>query len=262
MRNINVGGVLPFYTANSLKSEDFFTAPTKHFVGGDLRLIPFQLALSASVATWEADLFNEAGTLVTALTLTIVQTADATTDIITFPASSNLSVVGFSVCNRYQVRIKENGSLTYNYFSDWIYVKSTWTHQISFTNDADLGGVMYQNSYTQRVLFDGYEDTPETDINLTAEVGLDGLEKVTSSRQTEKRVLVGSGFLDSQLSALQRISMHKTITVQENVTAQLYNIKRLDFEHEPQPDAANLGTFKFIVDTATVDGCGVNTYIL
>lgn len=262
MREINVGGALPFYTATALKSEDFFNSPTRHFVGGDLRLLPFQLALSASVAVWEADLYNESGTLITNLPLAIVQTTDAATDIITYSAASTLSVIGFSKCNFYQVRIKESGAGSYTYFSEWIYIRDNYTHQLSFTNTNDIGGIFYQNGYTQRVLFDGNEDTPETDIDLSVSIGLDGLEKITSSRQTEKRVLVSSGFLDSQLSALQRIAMHDSITLTENVNTQIYGIKRIEFTHEPQQDGANLGTFKFVTDTTISEGCGVNTYII
>lgn len=259
MRQVNSGNILPFYKYDALKSETLFNAPTSHFVGGDVRLLPFQLILPYPVNNIDFDLFNQSGVMVAPLTMTNVEDTDATIKIYTFFALTSLSLTN---CAKYQVRVKDSTLTTYDYFSEWIYIKTSWAHEITFTNTSDIGQVMYQTGYTQKVYFDGNEDTPKTDITTAVEIGLNGLEVITSARQTEKRVLVGSGFLDSQLTALQRIGLHKTITVNDKVNAETHTVTRLDFTHEPQGDGANTGTFEFIVDTATVEGCGVNTFVL
>ena len=259
MRQVNTGNILPFYKYDALKSENFFNAPTSHFVGGDIRLLPFQLIVPYPAGLFDFDLYNEAGAFLSTLTVTEAENTSATVKIFTFPANVNQSVTN---CSRYQIRAGDPSLPDYEYFSEWIYIKTNWAHEITFTNASDIGQVMYQTGYTQKVYFDGYEDTPKTDITTGVEIGLNGLEVITSARQTEKRVLVGNGFLDSQLTALQRIGLHKTITINDKENAETHTVTRLDFTHEPQGDGANTGTFEFIVDTATVEGCGVNTFVL
>ena len=261
MRQVNTGNILPFYKANDLKSEDFFKSPTRHFVGGDLRLLPFQLIIPYPINNQDFDLFNSSGTLIGALAIDDEQEdIAATVKMYTYFGATTQAV---SNCGFYQIRVKDSTVVSpYDYFSEWIFVKTDWTHEISFTNTSDIGQVMYQTNYAQRLCFNGYEDTPKTDITTGVEIGLNGLEVITSARQTEKRVLVGSGFLDSQLTALQRIGLHKTITINDKENAETHTVTRLDFTHEPQGDGANTGTFEFIVDTATVEGCGVNTFVL
>jgi hypothetical protein len=260
MRDINKGNVLAFYKSLSHQSEVYYSTPTsqRHFVGGNLSLLPFQL-ISPSGAFLQFDVFSDTGVFLGTLPV-VTRSTNAFQDIYTYSAPANLAYV--SDCNYYTVRVKELIFNTYVYFSEKIFVRSNWEFTVSFTNSSDIGNVMYQTGYTQKVYFTPYEDVPLTDITNELEINLSGQEIITSTRQTEKRQVVGVGFLDSQLTALKRIEQHGTIQIIETVPAQTTNVKRLTFEHEATEDKRNLGRFIFEVDVASQTGCGENSFIL
>lgn len=260
MREVNTGNILPFYKVGTHQSEVFFQSTTRHFVGGNFSLVPFQLILPSGGSSLDFRVVNaDTGVFATLITPTIRSTSFL--NIYTYLATSDLSSV-LSNCQYYQINVLDSTTNALLYVSEKIFVKSNWTHTIEFTNNTDIGNVMYQTGYTQKFYFDGFEDVPVVDEIIGLEIDLSGMENVTSYRQTERRKIECHTVLDSQLTALQKAQPCRTIRLIDSMPQLTTAIKRLKFEHSPSVDAQNIGVFQFEIDLTNVTGCGENTYLL
>jgi hypothetical protein len=259
MRQKNTGNILPIYPIVADTSDEKYEQPIHHVVGGMMSFLPFQIILPTNT-TYEFLIFHTSGLQIADITpLVTIQPFANTLGAYTFQPTVN--ILGLINCQRYQLVIRDVGGDDM-YKSDWVLVKSLWDYRLFFTNGSDISNVFYQQAYTQIVYFDGYEDVPLTDITTKAELTLTGKEIITSSRQVEKRVIVGHNFLDSQLSALTRIEMHSTITLFEKNETMGVGISRIVIKHTQTPDDLHDVQFIFDSDIASQTGCGENTFVI
>lgn len=263
MRQVNTGNILPFYKLEEYASISAFESVTTDAVGGDRKLLPFQLILPISEYMSEQDIFNvydEAGTFMTTLTTEVKYTT--THVFLTFNRPANNVVL--DTCRLYNIKLFHNslaGSYV-KYVSKWIYVKQNWDAYLFFDNqNVDMNGLMYQTGYRQYFFFDYDEDAPVTDYTKESVINLDGDELMTSSRQSERRKLVFF-CLDSQMSALQRIPQHNQVSLFENDTQELIaDIKTLDFKFEQSFDIQQT-TMTYEISRSITNGCEGEQYVL
>lgn len=259
MREVNTGNVLPFYKAKTHQSETFFNSPVRHSVGGDFSLIPFQLITPSGGAALDFRIVN-ADTGVFVVLITPVLRSTSFLSIYTYLANVDLTA-SLSNCQRYEVQVSDSTTNVVLYTSEKIFVKADWKHKLIFTNNTDIGGVMYQTGYTQKVYFDGYEDTTKIDETIGVDIDLTGAENITSYREVTKRVIQGE-FIDSQLSAIRRGRKCNTMAFIDSNPTLSTAIKHYSFDHSPSVTGMNNGIFEIEVDIASVTACGENTYLL
>lgn len=262
MRVANIGNILSFYKYDSklsLQGDNYFTNHIgQHAVNAvQQNLIPFQLITTMVLYDFiVVDIAS--GNDLTNLNIDFRDTA--TERIYTYTAVDDLSGSLLN-CSYYYIKVV-NALNQIRFVSEKIYVKEYFTHYFEFSNNnIDLGRVMYQTNYEQRAYFDACEDTPQFNASFEKVITLNGEEKTTSSRQVERRVLKGI-FLDSQLSTLERISLHENVTLNERDPFNTTIIKNMDFDSEPLEDERNLCSFIFDVDVLSLAGCGSNTFLL
>ena len=262
MRYENIGVSVPFYKYDSklsLQSDNVFRDHIgQHAVNATRQnLVPFQLITTQVLYDFiVVDIAT--GNDLTTLNMDFRDTA--TQRIYTYTAVDDLSGSLLN-CSFYYIKVV-NALNQIRFISEKIYVKDTFTHYFEFDNGGvDLGNVMYQTNFEQRVYFDGFEEIPQFNGVFEKVITLKGEEVTTSARQVERRVVKGI-FLDSQLSALERISLHKNVTLNEREPFHTTIIKNMDFDSEPLEDERNLCSFIFDVDTLSYAGCGSNTFTL
>lgn len=262
MRQINTGNILPFYATNDRKSSDIYSPTIEHVIGANFRLLPFQIVVPA--ADYVFQILNVSGAIVRTIQSTNIQTTlfqNTVNAAYTYAGNIDFSAY-LSNCGIYQIAVKVQGASNYTYFSDFIFIKELWNYSLFFSNATDISNVFYQNGYTQCLRFDGFEDVPLTDIVTKLDITLSGKELITSSRQVEKRVIVGHGFLDSQLSSLQRIEQHGSITLFEGSEFSGLSIERITVKQSPTSDDLHDCTFTIDVDISSQTGCGENTFTI
>lgn len=259
MREVNTGNILPFYKAKTLQSETFFNSPVRHSLGGDFFLIPFQIVLPSGGSSLDFKIFNaDTG----AFTVTITPQIKSTSFFNIYTYFANVDLTAFlSNCQRYEVQVSDSTTSVVLYTSEKIFIKANWKHKLTFTNNTDIGGVMYQTGYTQKVYFDGYEDTKKIDETIGVDIDLNGAENITSYREVTKRVIQGE-FIDSQLAAIRRGVKCNTITFIDSNPTLSTAIERYSFNSSPSVTGMNTGIFEIETDLASVSGCGENNYLL
>lgn len=259
MREVNTGNVLPFYRSKTHQSDAFFDSSVPHTVGADFFLVPFQLIVPSGGISYSFEIYQcNNGAQVDIITPIVRSTSFF--KIYTYLANIDLSS-SLEPCVEYEIRVKDPTTEILYYISEKILVKANWKHKLTFTNNTDIGGVMYQTGYTQKVYFDGYEDTKKIDETIGVDIDLNGAENITSYREVTKRVIQGE-FIDSQLSAIRRGIKCNEIRFIERLPNLTTAIKRYSFDHTPSVTGMNTGIFEIEIDIASVTGCNENTYLL
>jgi hypothetical protein len=259
MREINSTNIVPFFNkrehAGGLQDVchccQGVIAPTTGFV-------PFQLITDINVANSYFEIYDKAGNLTLGVNDANIEKTPlngATKYAYTYKGTGvNLP------CGLYQLRLRGT-----DIWSEFINVTDSFDAYLEFYSFNDLGGVLYQTGFKQRLYFKKYEDYPITDLVEEKTANTEGREIVTFSSQVNKRKLSFLGLFASQHSAFKRIAQHQFTTLTETDNGVISTIaggsKFFDTEIEPLPC---LSKASIIFETSTVikTFCEPNEFVI
>lgn len=267
MEVLNPGNVLPFY-ANRY-SQMKFRAGCKEFnwaipvAQGDS--LPFQLPVDAAPIgdyTWQ--LLDSDGELIeTLLQSYLLYSAHADGRAWITYEGGNPPIANLD-CGVYSVVVRNARGSAVGYSEQFRITnigQRENAYKLTFSNDTDVDGIIYQGGYTQKLwLLGAIFDTPEVVEATENATDGDAVEVLTFQSVQTRDVLRFPYFPDFWHSVFPRLRMIDNLSIQKLQTSEVFSLadRGLSFQTEEQDVCFKKGILSWIGSDQVMVGCETN----
>lgn len=262
MRNINPGNLLPFFRATTHQSHLQAGSFTRPLLCRSTVLVPFQVMITppdnpASVA-WRAVACDGTETSLDAAALSVVCLDGLNTAVVTYNGGTLTALD----CGVYYIEIDADGVTIL--YSDLIQVVTATADMVllSWGNDTDFGGVLYQNGYTQKMLTRAYFDRPQIEEQRETAIDGYGVETTKFTRIIERLRFEALPVHDACIMALMNATQCDTVTITYMDTSEAIAVTNLRVETRPFGNSGNVPAFTCDRTPSINTGCGDNYTII